>query len=79
MDIQMPKMTGIDAAKKIRLNSRNEHTPIIPVTGFSRIVNADMCREAGMNGFMEKPVKVDKLETETRRALAREHKLAAYA
>lgn len=62
MDIQMPKKTGIDAAKDIRMLGKNRRMPIIPITGFSRIVNKQICKEAGMNGFLQKPVDFDKLK-----------------
>lgn len=70
MDIQMPKINGIDAAKSIHSILLNKTTPIIPITGFSRIVNADLCRKAGMTGFLQKPIDFDKLKSAIRLALA---------
>ena len=64
MDIQMPVMTGIDAARIILAEPRNENVPIIAITGFSRIVNASLCEEAGMQGFLQKPVHLDALTGE---------------
>ncbi|MGH1422199.1 MAG: response regulator [Hyphomonas sp.] len=69
MDIQMPKMNGIEASKKILGKPENVGLPIIPITGFSRIVNADMCEEAGMTGFLQKPVELDALRLTTMLAL----------
>lgn len=69
MDIQMPLLTGIDAAKKIQKGKLNQETPIIPITGFSRIVSAELCSAAGMIGFLEKPVKLELLGQTTRQAL----------
>ena len=71
MDIQMPKMNGIDAAKKILSDHTYRSLPIIPITGFSRIVNASMCSEAGMTGFLQKPVDLDELRSATLRVLSK--------
>lgn len=73
MDIQMPEMNGIDASKKILNKPAYSDLPIIPITGFSRIVNADMCKEAGMVGFLQKPVELEKLRTATKKALKEKH------
>lgn len=69
MDIQMPKKTGIEAAREILSGQLNKKTPIIPITGFSRIVNAELCKKAGMTGFLQKPVMLDDLRSTTRDAL----------
>jgi len=69
MDIQMPKLNGIDATKLIRKMNRCKATRIIGVTAFSRIVNEQMCMDAGMNGFLNKPVHMEKLESELKRVL----------
>lgn len=69
MDIQMPELNGIDASRKILLNPIYRNLPIIPITGFSRIVNAEMCQEAGMTEFLQKPVELDKLRAATLMAM----------
>ncbi|MEO1243855.1 MAG: response regulator [Pseudomonadota bacterium] len=74
MDIQMPKKTGIDAAREILSGQLNRNVPIIPITGFSRIVNAELCKKAGMTGFLQKPVILDNLRSVTRDALLEHQK-----
>ncbi len=52
MDIQMPVMNGIDAARKIRENS---DVPIIALTANSTKQEQDKCFEIGMNDYLAKP------------------------
>lgn len=57
MDCQMPVMDGLEATQKIRMdNHANSVRPIIAVT--ANVTSKDMedCIEAGMNGFLSKPV-----------------------
>lgn len=69
MDIQMPEKNGLEAAKEIKAEGKNTHAPIIPITGFSRIVNEELCKEAGMTGFLQKPVDYNDLLAATQKAL----------
>jgi len=52
MDIQMPVMNGIDAARKIRENS---DVPIIALTANSTKQEQDKCFQIGMNDYLAKP------------------------
>jgi two-component system sensor histidine kinase/response regulator len=62
MDHQMPVMDGIAATQGIRaLGSLRGGMPIIAVTGTNRIEVRDACFEAGMNGFVFKPLSNDRL------------------
>jgi CheY-like chemotaxis protein len=59
MDIQMPKMTGVEATKKIRqiemVENRSPKSVILALTAdvFSSV--NEECLEAGINGFFPKP------------------------
>ena len=55
MDIQMPKMDGLQATRKIR--ELGFEAPILALTAFDHDSNRAACEEAGMNGFIPKPVK----------------------
>ncbi|MBE7497355.1 MAG: response regulator [Verrucomicrobiaceae bacterium] len=60
MDLQMPVMGGIDAARLIRGNFQLKHQPsIIAMTGHALSGVKEECREAGMNAFLTKPVSLD--------------------
>ena len=54
MDVQMPGMDGLEAARWIRNNGYT--TPIIALTAKAFIEDERLCRDAGMNDFMTKPV-----------------------
>lgn len=77
MDIQMPRVNGIEAAKRILGKPENRGLPIIPITGFSRVVNAEMCKAAGMTGFLQKPVDLNELQRITQIALRARRKPVA--
>ena len=58
MDCNMPVMSGYDATRQIRVyEAENAGTlPIIAMTANNSAVEADKCREAGMNDFLPKPL-----------------------
>jgi PAS domain S-box-containing protein len=62
MDCQMPVMDGIAATKKIReLEGKKKHAIIIAMTAFASIEDERKCLAAGMDGFLSKPVAVEKV------------------
>ena len=61
MDIQMPVLDGIEASKLIRREQRFAHIPIYALTADSDLVQQEVCTDAGMNGYITKPIKADKL------------------
>lgn len=62
MDIQMPRMDGVAATKAIRkLDGPAAETPIIAVTANAMAGDREAYLEAGMNGYVSKPVKPDGL------------------
>jgi signal transduction histidine kinase/ActR/RegA family two-component response regulator len=63
MDIQMPEMDGYEATRCIRELERNTgaHVPIIAMTAHATSADRDACLLAGMDGYIAKPVKSDRL------------------
>ncbi|MBR0400702.1 MAG: response regulator [Mogibacterium sp.] len=63
MDLLMPGMDGIEAAKRIRGMADREKAliPMIAVTSNVRNSEREAAYEAGMNAFTEKPILIDKL------------------
>ncbi|WP_291623805.1 response regulator, partial [Bradyrhizobium sp.] len=64
MDIQMPQLDGIEATKRIRAHEAalGGHTPILALTANTLMEDRYACFEAGMNGFLIKPLDREKLE-----------------
>ncbi|SFE97848.1 PAS domain S-box protein [Alteribacillus iranensis] len=60
MDIQMPEMDGIQATKTIR--SLGKRMPIIAMTANAMKRDRETYLEAGMDDYLSKPVKVEKLK-----------------
>ncbi len=62
MDMQMPVMDGIEAARAIRNgHGPNKTAPIIAMTANASDEDRDACHEAGMNGFEPKPITLRRL------------------
>jgi signal transduction histidine kinase/DNA-binding response OmpR family regulator len=59
MDMQMPVMDGIAATKAIRSDPRFRELPIIAMTANAMDAEREMCRQAGMNDHVAKPVDPD--------------------
>lgn len=60
MDLQMPVMGGVEAAREIRGNFLLKQQPaIIAMTGHALSGVKESCMEAGMNDFLTKPVSLD--------------------
>lgn len=62
MDVQMPRVDGLSATKMIR-GDLNYKYPIVALTAFADESNIKVCLEAGMDGFLSKPIKRPKLRT----------------
>lgn len=63
MDLRMPKVGGIEAAKRIRaLHSQRSAVPIIAISAHTNPKKIGDFASAGMNGFMAKPVDPAKLD-----------------
>jgi CheY-like chemotaxis protein/anti-sigma regulatory factor (Ser/Thr protein kinase) len=74
MDIKMPVMDGLEAARAIREREAlcGEHrTPIVALTANAFAEDREQCFEAGMDECLVKPIKVAELQSCLERVLAR--------
>lgn len=59
MDVQMPEMDGIEATRRIRdgeVGKHARHVPIVAATAFAAPGDKEQCIDAGMNGYVVKPL-----------------------
>jgi CheY-like chemotaxis protein/anti-sigma regulatory factor (Ser/Thr protein kinase) len=71
MDLQLPGISGIEAARRIRaLDGAAAAVPIVAVTANAGGREAEACRAAGMDGFVTKPIDRVGLLDAMERALA---------
>jgi signal transduction histidine kinase/CheY-like chemotaxis protein/HPt (histidine-containing phosphotransfer) domain-containing protein len=65
MDVQMPEMDGLQAARSIRdferTTGNNRHVPIVAMTAFAGSEDRQVCLDAGMDEYLTKPVKSGQL------------------
>jgi two-component system sensor histidine kinase/response regulator len=61
MDIQMPEMDGLEAARMIRSDARFRDLPILAMTAHAMPGDKELSLEAGMNGHITKPINPEDL------------------
>ena len=66
MDVQMPELDGVEATKAIRDREKiiGSHIPILAMTAFDMHGDRERCWEAGMDGYVSKPIQVEVLFAE---------------
>lgn len=61
LDLQMPRLDGMGAARAIRALPLHAHTPILALTASAFVQDREECLAAGMDGHIVKPVEAEVL------------------
>jgi len=60
LDMMMPEMDGYETISTIR-SGEKKHLPIISITAQAMVGDREKCLDAGADGYLPKPIDVDKL------------------
>jgi two-component system cell cycle response regulator DivK len=69
LDLELPRVSGFDVARRLRANADTRHIPLIAATGYSHLQQLDRAREAGFDHIVIKPCDPDALVEEIERLL----------
>jgi CheY-like chemotaxis protein len=69
MDLALPRMDGWEATRRLKLDERTKHIPIVALTGHALAGHAEGARQAGCDSFVTKPCLPDALVAEIQRML----------
>lgn len=61
MDIEMPEMNGLEATRAIRsgeAGEANRDVPVVAMTAYAEAEDEQRCYEAGMTGYLSKPLRI---------------------
>lgn len=66
MDVNMPRLDGLETTRRIRDRADGLSFPIIALTANAMLEDRQRCLKAGMNGFLTKPIKLEALRSAIR-------------
>jgi Response regulator containing a CheY-like receiver domain and an HD-GYP domain len=69
MDVQLPKMSGLDATRVLKADPRTGHIPIIVITSFALSGDREKASAAGADNYLAKPYSPRELLTLVRQYL----------
>ena len=56
MDMQLPKLDGYEATRRIKANEKSSKTPVIALTAYTMKGDREKTFKAGCTGYIEKPI-----------------------
>jgi CheY-like chemotaxis protein len=74
MDIRLPKLSGLEVAKRLRKNGKLGHIPIIALTAHAMKGDEEKAIEAGCDGYVSKPIDTRQLPRLVAKMLATQQK-----
>jgi two-component system cell cycle response regulator DivK len=55
MDVQLPKLSGLDATRQLRADAKTAAIPIVVITSFALSGDAEKAKAAGASSYLAKP------------------------
>ncbi len=56
LDLNLPKIDGLEVLRRIRANVKLKHLPIVVMTSSKQFSDLEKCYELGANSYIRKPV-----------------------
>ncbi|HSM25769.1 MAG TPA: response regulator [Anaerolineaceae bacterium] len=70
MDLRLPYEDGYSALRKIQKSDRLKNIPVIAITAEADPEQIEKAKAAGFNGFLGKPINLDKFPSQIRQVLS---------
>ena len=67
LDIRMPGLNGFQVCRRVKADPATRETRILAITGHGAAHAREQILEAGADGFLEKPIRLDDLQAEVAR------------
>ncbi len=61
MDVQMPKMDGLEATRILKADATTSNIPVLALTSYAMKGDKERVLEAGCNGYLPKPFNIQEL------------------
>lgn len=74
LDINMPEVSGLDMLEFVRRRSEWDNLPVVMLSTEAADVTVDKAMSLGADGYVTKPVTIDELEAEIKKALEKRKK-----
>jgi CheY-like chemotaxis protein len=71
LDLELPGITGFEAAIRLRESARTREIPLIAATGYSHVKQLDQARSSGFDAIIVKPCEPAALVAEIERLLVK--------